>query len=186
MKIAVNVSARQFQQPNVVSMIKDAVERSGFDPRLLEIEITESTAMLDPALTADILHDLKSLGMTIAIDDFGVGHSSLNYLKRFPIDTLKIDQSFIQDITRGGSDGAIVSAVIAMGKALHIRVIAEGVETQEQLNFLKEHGCFEFQGYLFSRPMAANALTEMIHAASPGAYTRRYARTIQAVPTPDH
>jgi len=186
MKIAVNVSARQFQQANVVSMIKGAVDRSGFDPRLLEIEITESTAMLDPALTADILLDLKNLGMSIAIDDFGVGHSSLNYLKRFPIDTLKIDQSFVKDITRGGSDGAIVSAVIAMGKALDIRVIAEGVETQEQLNFLKEHGCYEFQGYLFSRPMAANALTEMIHTASPGAYTHRYARTLHAVSTADH
>jgi diguanylate cyclase (GGDEF)-like protein/PAS domain S-box-containing protein len=186
MKIAVNVSPRQFQQPNVVSMIKDAVDRSGFDPRLLEIEITESTAMLDPAMTAEILLDLKNLGMSIAIDDFGVGHSSLNYLKRFPIDTLKIDQSFVKDITRGGSDGAIVSAVIAMGKALNIRVIAEGVETQEQLNFLKEHGCFEFQGYLFSRPMAASALTEMIHTASPGAYTHRYARTIHATAPGEH
>ncbi|MDQ6800446.1 MAG: EAL domain-containing protein [Acidobacteriota bacterium] len=186
MKIAVNVSARQFQQPNVVSMIRDAVERSGFDPRLLEIEITETTAMLDPSLTAEILLDLKKLGMSIAIDDFGVGHSSLNYLKRFPIDTLKIDQSFVSDITRGGSDGAIVSAVIAMGKALNIRVIAEGVETQEQLTFLKEHGCYEFQGYLFSRPMAANQLTEMIHTASPGAYTHRYARTIQTVSPSDH
>ena len=186
MKIAVNVSARQFQQPNVVSMIKDALDRSGFDPRLLEIEITETTAMLDPALTADILLDLKNLGMSIAIDDFGVGHSSLNYLKRFPIDTLKIDQSFVKDITRGGSDGAIVSAVIAMGKALNIRVIAEGVETQEQLEFLKAHGCHEFQGYLFSRPMAPSALTEMIHTASPGAYTHRYARTIHAAAPAEH
>ncbi len=186
MKIAVNVSARQFQQPNVVSMIKGAVDRSGFDPHLLEIEITESTAMQDPSLTAEILLDLKNLGMSIAIDDFGVGHSSLNYLKRFPIDTLKIDQSFVKDITRGGSDGAIVSAVIAMGKALNIRVIAEGVETQEQLNFLKEHGCYEFQGYLFSRPMAASALSDMIHTASPGAYTHRYARTIQATPPSGH
>ncbi len=186
MRIAVNVSARQFQQPNVVSMIRDAVERSGFDPQFLEIEITESTAMQDPDLTAEILLDLKNLGMSIAIDDFGVGHSSLNYLKRFPIDTLKIDQSFVQDITRGGSDGAIVSAVIAMGKALNIRVVAEGVETTEQLKFLRDHGCYEFQGYLFSRPMAANALTEMIQTASPGAYTHRYARTIQAVPSTDH
>src|SRR5438132_9172195 len=186
MKIAVNVSARQFQQPNVVSMIKDAIERSGFDPHFLEIEITESTAMQDPDLTAEILLDLKNLGMSVAIDDFGVGHSSLSYLKRFPIDALKIDQSFVQDITREGSDGAIVSAVIAMGKALNIRVIAEGVETQEQLNFLKEYGCYEFQGYLFSRPMAANALTEMIHTASPGAYTHRYARTIHASAPGDH
>jgi diguanylate cyclase (GGDEF)-like protein len=182
MKIAVNVSARQFQQPNVVSMIRDAIERSGFDPNYLEIEITESTAMLNPDLTAEILLDLKSLGVSIALDDFGVGHSSLSYLKRFPIDALKIDQSFVQDIARGGSDGAIVSAVIAMGKALNIRVIAEGVETPEQLKFLKDHGCVEFQGYLFSRPMAANALTEMIHTASPSAYTHSYARTIHAVP----
>jgi EAL domain-containing protein (putative c-di-GMP-specific phosphodiesterase class I) len=180
MRIAVNVSARQFQQPNVVSMIKDAIERSGFDPRYLEIEITETTAMQDPELTADILLDLKNLGLSVAIDDFGVGHSSLNYLKRFPIDALKIDQSFVQDITRGGSDGAIVSAVIAMGKAMNIRVIAEGVETPEQLKFLKEHGCHEFQGYLFSRPMTATALTEMIHNATPSAYTHRYARTIAA------
>jgi diguanylate cyclase (GGDEF)-like protein/PAS domain S-box-containing protein len=186
MRIAVNVSPRQFQQPNVVSMIQDAIERSGFDPHFLEIEITESTAMQDPELTAGILHDLKDLGMSIAIDDFGVGHSSLNYLKRFPIDALKIDQSFVQDITRGGSDGAIVSAVIAMGKALNIRVIAEGVETVEQLKFLQDHGCHEFQGYLFSRPMAPNALSEMIQNATPGAYTRNYARAVAGVPAAEH
>jgi diguanylate cyclase (GGDEF)-like protein/PAS domain S-box-containing protein len=186
MRMAVNVSARQFQQPNVVSMIRDSVERSGFDPHYLEIEITESTAMQDPDLTAEILLDLKNLGMTVAIDDFGVGHSSLSYLKRFPIDALKIDQSFVQDIAREGSDGAIVSAVIAMGKALNIRVIAEGVETAEQLKFLRDHGCVEFQGYLFSRPMAASALTEMIQNASPGAYTHHYARTIQIVPSSEN
>jgi len=181
-RIAVNVSARQFQQPNVVSLIKAALERSGFDPQFLEIEITETTAMSDPNLTADILGDLKDLGISVAIDDFGVGHSSLNYLKRFPIDVLKIDQTFVQDIAGGGSDGAIVSAVIAMGRALNIRVIAEGVETEEQLAFLREHGCYEVQGYLFCRPMAADALTEMIQTSAPGAYTRSYARAIQPVP----
>ncbi|HEY3052757.1 MAG TPA: EAL domain-containing protein [Thermoanaerobaculia bacterium] len=185
-RIAVNVSARQFQQPNIVSVISEALERSGFDPHCLEIEITESTAMHNPDLTADILLDLKNLGISVAIDDFGVGHSSLSYLKRFPIDALKIDRSFVKDITREGSDGAIVSAVIAMAKALNIRVIAEGVETDEQLKFLREHGCFEFQGYLFSRPLPAEALTEMIHSASAGAYTRRYARTIQTAPPTDH
>src|SRR5437899_13091104 len=98
--------------------------------------------------------------MNIALEEYGMGNISLNYLQPFHIETMKIDLSFVKDITRGGSDGAIVSAVIAMGKALNIRVIAEGVETQEQLNFLKEHGSYEFQGYLFSRPNAANALTE--------------------------
>lgn len=186
MRIAVNVSARQFQQPNIVSVIYEALERSGFDPHCLEVEITESTAMHNPDLTADILLDLKHLGISIAIDDFGVGHSSLNYLKRFPIDALKIDRSFVQDINRGGSDAAIVCAVIAMAKALNIRVIAEGVETEEQLNFLKEHGCFEFQGYLFSRPLPVDALSEMIQSASAGAYTRRFARSIQAVPPLEH
>ena len=185
-RMAVNVSARQFQQPNVVSMIHDALERSGFDPECLEIEITESTAMENPNLTAEILLDLKTLGISVAIDDFGVGHSSLNYLKRFPIDTLKIDQSFVRDITRGGSDGAIVSAVIAMGKALNIRVVAEGVETTEQLEFLREHGCYEYQGYLFSRPMAAPALSRMMQDSSPGAYTRRYARTVQSIHSIDN
>jgi len=175
-KIAVNVSARQFQQPNIVSVIYEALDRSGFDPHSLEIEITESTAMHNPDLTADILLDLKNLGISIAIDDFGIGHSSLNYLKRFPIDALKIDRSFVQDIDRGGSDAAIVNAVIAMAKALDIRVIAEGVETDEQLNFLKEHGCYEFQGYLFSRPMPAESLTEIVHGAASGSYVRRYAR----------
>jgi len=185
-RIAVNVSARQFQQPNLVTMIAEALERSGFDPHCLELEITESTAMQNPDLTVDTLIDLKHLGISVAIDDFGVGHSSLNYLKRFPIDALKIDRSFVQDLTRGGSDGAIVSAVIAMAKALNIRVIAEGVETDEQLSCLQEHGCYEFQGYLFSRPVPAEALTEMINNSSVGAYTRSYAVAIQKAPTIDH
>ena len=185
-RIAVNVSARQFQQPNLVSMVESALKRSGFDPRFLEIEITESTAMADPNLTADILCELKDLGLSVAIDDFGVGHSSLNYLKRFPIDALKIDRTFVQDIARGGSDGAIVSAVIAMARALDIRVSAEGVETDEQLAFLREHGCYEVQGYLFCRPMTAETLTEMIETAAPGAYTHSYARSIPPRPSVEH
>ncbi|MFZ2491475.1 MAG: EAL domain-containing protein [Thermoanaerobaculia bacterium] len=183
-RMAVNVSARQFQQPNIVSIIHGALERSGFDPNYLEIEITESTAMFNPDLTAEILLDLKTLGMSVAIDDFGVGHSSLNYLKRFPIDALKIDQSFVQDISRGGNDGAIISAVIALSKALNIRVIAEGVETEEQLKFLRDHGCHEAQGYLFCRPMPADTLTRMIDTATPGTYTRKYARRVQVHAAP--
>lgn len=163
LRIAVNFSARQFQQPNLVALIREALERSSLDPHCLELEITESTAMQNPDLTAGILLDLKKLGISIAIDDFGVGYSSLNYLKRFPIDAIKIDRTFVEDIARGESDAAIVSAVIAMAKALKLRVVAEGVETDEQLEFLKEHGCFEFQGYLLSRPLPAEAVTEMIH-----------------------
>ena len=184
LRIAVNVSARQFQQPNIVSVIEAALERTGFDPNYLEIEITESTAMFNPDLTADILLDLKNLGISVAIDDFGVGHSSLNYLKRFPIDALKIDQSFVQDITRGASDGAIISAVIALSKALNLRVVAEGVETEDQLKFLRDHGCHEAQGYLFCRPMPADALSKMMESATPGAYTRRYARKVLAAAPP--
>ncbi|PYQ52046.1 MAG: hypothetical protein DMF59_06080 [Acidobacteria bacterium] len=186
MKMAVNVSPRQFQQPNFVSLIRNTLERTNLDPHSLEIEITETTAMQNPALTADILLDLKSLGISIAIDDFGIGHSSLNYLKRFPIDAVKIDQSFVSDITRGGSDAAIVVAVIAMAKAMNIRVIAEGVETDEQLNFLRENGCYEFQGYLLSRPLPAEALADMLQGPSAGVYTRRYARGLHKVSPTDH
>ena len=176
MKISVNVSPRQFAEPNIVATIQAALDRTGFDPRLLEIEVTESTAMLDPEATAGILRELKSLGISIAIDDFGIGHSSLNYLKRFPIDTLKIDQSFVKDISRGTSGRAIVSAVIAMGKALGIRLVAEGVETHEQLEFLRSEGCYEFQGFLFSKAQAAPALHGLVHSANPEAFAQCYAR----------
>lgn len=164
-----------------------ALERSGLDAHCLEVEITESTAMHNPDLTADILLELKELGITVAIDDFGVGYSSLNYLKRFPIDAIKIDRTFVEDIARGGSDAAIVSALIAMAKALKLRVIAEGVETEEQLEFLEEHGCIEFQGYLLSRPLPAEAVTEMIRDASTGKHQpRRPGRGIQSARFTDH
>ena len=189
MRMSVNVSPHHFQQPNIVATISEALAKTGFDPHDLEIEITEGTAMQNPDFTADVLLELKSLGMSIAIDDFGVGHSSLNYLKRFPIDALKIDRSFVMDINRGGTDGAIVSAVIAMARALQIRVIAEGVETEEQFEFLREHGCYEFQGYLFSRPMPVDALGDMVRKAIPDTYN--FARTygqnaLHVVPDIDH
>jgi EAL domain-containing protein (putative c-di-GMP-specific phosphodiesterase class I) len=184
--ISVNVSSHQVMSSDFVETVATVLSSTDTDPKLVTLEVTESVFVQDLERALVVLRKLKDLGVKLALDDFGTGYSSLNYLKRFPIDTLKIDQSFVQDITRGGSDGAIVSAVIAMGKALNIRVIAEGVETQEQLKFLTEHGCHEFQGYLFSRPMAASALTEMIHTASTGAYTHRYARTIQAVAPLEH
>ena len=120
--------------------------------------------MQNPTVTAEILQDLKKLGISIVIDDFGIGHSSLNYLKRFPIDGLKIDRTFVEDMVTDASDAAIVSAIIAMAHALTLRVTAEGVETEDQLRFLDAHGCSSIQGYLVGRPMSADAITKMLRS----------------------
>ncbi len=162
LRIAVNVSAAQFRQRHLVRTIRNSLEELQVDPTRLEVEITESTAMLNPDITAEILEELKALGISIVIDDFGIGHSSLNYLKRFPIDGLKIDRTFVQDMTSDASDAGIVAAVIAMAHALNLRVTAEGVETQQQLAILEGHGCSLIQGYLLSRPVSAERLTEMM------------------------
>lgn len=152
-QIAVNVSAVEFHHKGFLAGIEAILSDTGLDPHYLELEMTESGLMQDIQPTTSILHALKKLGVHIAVDDFGTGYSSLSYLRRFPIDTLKIDQSFVQDIGGEGGD-AIVNAIIAMGTGLHRRVIAEGVETQEQLAFLKSHHCTEVQGFFFSHPMA--------------------------------
>jgi diguanylate cyclase (GGDEF)-like protein len=164
LRIAVNVSAAQFRQRHLVRTIRNSLEEMAVDPKRLEVEITESTAMLNPDMTAEILEELKALGVSIVIDDFGIGHSSLNYLKRFPIDGLKIDRTFVQDMTSDASDAGIVAAVIAMAHALNLRVTAEAVETQQQLELLESHGCSLIQGYLLSRPVSAERLTEMMRA----------------------
>ena len=161
-RIAVNVSAAQFQQRSLVRTVRGIVEECGLDPTRLEVEITESTAMQNPGASADILHELKNLGVSIVIDDFGIGHSSLNYLKRFPIDGLKIDRTFVQDMITDPSDAGIVAAVIAMARALNLQVTAEGVETEEQLSFLESHACSVIQGYLVSRPVSAPTITQML------------------------
>ena len=166
-RVAVNVSAAQFRQRHLVRTVRNALEEYGIDPTRLEIEITESTAMQNPAITAEILHELKALGVSVVIDDFGIGHSSLNYLKRFPIDGLKIDRTFVQDMIQDTSDAGIVSAVIAMAHALNLRVVAEGVETEEQLRFLERRGCSSIQGFLLSRPVDAEVMTNMLRAAPP-------------------
>ncbi|HUP50704.1 MAG TPA: EAL domain-containing protein [Thermoanaerobaculia bacterium] len=165
-RIAVNVSAAQFRQRHLVGTIRNALRDFSLDPTQLEIEITESTAMHNPAATAEILEELKELGVSIVIDDFGIGHSSLNYLKRFPIDGLKIDRTFVQDMTADASDAAIVAAIIAMAEALNLRVIAEGVETEQQLAFLQAHGCSVIQGYLISRPVSAETIREILRSGA--------------------
>ncbi len=182
LRVAVNVSAAQFQQRHLVRTIREAIDHWAIDPAHLEMEITESTAMQNPDLTAAILQELKQLGISVVIDDFGVGHSSLNYLKRFPIDGLKIDKSFVDDMTHDESDAAIVSAVIAMARALKLRVTAEGVETEEQLAFLEAHDCYEFQGYLLSRPLPPEGVTNLLRAET-SAYAQLSRRYVPVAPS---
>jgi diguanylate cyclase (GGDEF)-like protein/PAS domain S-box-containing protein len=156
--MSVNLSFRQFQQNDIVESVRRVLAETGLNPAALELEITETTAMQNAETTVAVLHGLRALGVSIAIDDFGTGYSSLNYLKRFPITAVKIDRAFIRDLAASEADGAIVSAVVGMAHALKLRVIAEGVETEEQLSFLRRRGCDAAQGYLFSRPVAAAAL----------------------------
>jgi diguanylate cyclase (GGDEF)-like protein len=156
--VSVNLSARQFAQPDLVDQIRGVLADTALEPQFLELEITESNAMQNAENTIHTLRELKQLGVRIAMDDFGTGYSSLNYLKRFPIDTLKLDQMFVQDVNTDAADAAIVSAVITMAQSLRLAVVAEGVETEEQLAFLRREGCDRIQGYLFSAPMSAEEL----------------------------
>jgi diguanylate cyclase (GGDEF)-like protein len=160
-RLAVNLSMRQFHQPDFVRMVAEVLRDTGLDPRYLELEITESIAMRDAAFTAQILRRLRDSGIRVAIDDFGTGYSSLKYLKDLPIDGLKIDRSFISDLQSDTNDATIASNIIAIGHSLGLNVIAEGVETEEQLAFLRERQCDEFQGFIWARPMPARSLGEL-------------------------
>jgi EAL domain-containing protein (putative c-di-GMP-specific phosphodiesterase class I) len=154
--MAVNLSAAQFRQTNLVQQTTTILSESGLDARYLELELTESLAMEDPHAAIKIIDALQATGITIAIDDFGTGYSSLSYLKRFNISKLKIDQSFVRDIPSDPNDCAIVDAIITMAHSMGFSTIAEGVETVEQLAFLRQHGCHEVQGYYFSKPLPAD------------------------------
>jgi EAL domain-containing protein (putative c-di-GMP-specific phosphodiesterase class I) len=162
LSIAVNISPREFRQKDLASTIARVLQDTGFDPRRLGLELTESMLMRDFDTAARALAELKSLGVHISLDDFGIGYSSLSYLKRFPIDTLKIDQSFVREITSDPDSAAIADAIIAMAHSLHLAVIAEGVETPGQLAALRARGCDRMQGYLFSRPVPADELARLI------------------------
>ena len=168
-QIAVNVSSREFRSKDFLKSVISILDDTGLDPCRLELEMTESGLMQDTEPTTVLLTELKKLGVQIAIDDFGTGYSSLSYLLRFPIDTLKIDQSFVQDLENdtGGSGEAIVSAVIGMGTSLKQRVVAEGIETQQQLAFLQSHHCAEGQGYFFSRPVPAVEFAALLEKPAP-------------------
>lgn len=162
LRIAVNLSVRQFGQHDLARSVATTLHKTGLPPHLLKLELTESLVMSDIEHAAVVLAELKALGVLVALDDFGTGHSSLLYLKRLPIDTLKIDQCFVRDITHVPDDAAIVVSIISLAHNLRRHVIAEGVETREQLDYLRQHGCREMQGYYFSRPVPASEFQQLL------------------------
>jgi diguanylate cyclase (GGDEF)-like protein/PAS domain S-box-containing protein len=162
MTMAVNVSSRQFQSANFTENLFRILFDIGLDPKFLELEVTESLLMKRPDFTASILNTLRERGVQVAIDDFGTGYSSLSYLSKLPIDTLKVDQSFVRQITKTPNETSIVAAIIGMGQNLKLRVVAEGVETVEELKFLQALGCEEAQGYLFSRPVTCDKFEALV------------------------
>ncbi|MBI2508742.1 MAG: EAL domain-containing protein, partial [Betaproteobacteria bacterium] len=162
LRIAVNLSARQFAHENLLQDVARVLNETGLDPTALEFEITESMVMHNPEHAVKLLNSLKAMGIHLSIDDFGTGYSSLNYLKRFPIDSVKIDRSFIQDLPGDSDDAAITRAIIAMAHSLRLKVVAEGVETEEQLGFLRDYDCDEVQGYYFSRPLPEAELVHLL------------------------
>src|SRR5574343_953791 len=172
--MAVNVSARQFRQPDFVMQVGDALSRHDVDPGLLKLELTESLLLDNVEEVVEKMQALRRMGVRFSLDDFGTGYASLSYLKRFPFEQLKVDRSFIRDMLRNSDDAGIVRAIIAMGNTLRLNVVAEGVEDTEQHAYLVQHGCAFFQGYLFGKPMsfaefrqqAKNAVTDAQSVAS--------------------
>ncbi|MDO8413969.1 MAG: EAL domain-containing protein [Gallionellaceae bacterium] len=160
--VAVNLSARQFRQQDLVEVVSRVLQETGLDPTLLELELTESLIMQNVNTAIDTLTQLKDMGVKLSIDDFGTGYSSLSYLKRFPIDFLKIDQSFVRDITTDKDDAAIAKTIISMSHDMELKVIAEGVETEAQESFLRQYHCDEMQGYFFSKPVPATGIASLL------------------------
>lgn len=160
--IAVNLSARQFDDDALYDTVADALTVSGLDPIWLELEITESLIMRNADQTVNVLQRFSDLGLNISIDDFGTGYSSLSYLKCFPVDSLKVDRSFIRGTPQDADDSAITRAIIAMSHSLGLKVIAEGVETEEQLEFLRALECDQVQGYIFSEPLTADEFADLL------------------------
>jgi len=169
--MSVNMSAIDFRQRDFVDGIEQILEQTGLEPSLLELEITEGVLMQNIETTVNSLNRLKAMGVRLAIDDFGTGYSSLSYLQRFPIDVLKIDQSFIRGLSKDSNDAALVSAIISLGRSLKLTIIAEGVETLEQLNFLRAHQCEEGQGYYFSKAVEPDSFVQYLWSVKPAPFT---------------
>ena len=165
--MSVNMSAIDFRQRDFIDGIEQTLKQTGLDPALLELEITEGVLMQNVESTVNALTRLKEMGVRLAIDDFGTGYSSLSYLRRFPIDVLKIDQSFIRGLSNDSNDAALVSAIISLGRSLKLTIIAEGVETLEQLDFLKAHRCEEGQGFYFSKAVEPDAFVRYLGSVKP-------------------
>ncbi|RZL05182.1 MAG: EAL domain-containing protein, partial [Rubrivivax sp.] len=168
LSIAVNVSVRQFRHPDFVDMVMAAITRTGIRPHKLKLELTESLLADRMEITIDKMGMLKALGVTLSLDDFGVGYSSLSVLKRLPLDQLKIDKGFVADVLTDPNDAAISRAIIALAQSLSLQVVAEGVETQEQRDFLAYQGCDQFQGHLFAKPLPIEALDALLQNPTAG------------------
>lgn len=169
MRMSVNVSGQHFRQKSLSATVRRVIEESGVAPHRLELELTEGILMKNAMETITTLNELKEMGVSLSVDDFGTGYSSLSYLTRFPLNVLKIDRSFVANVTVDTENAAIITAIIAMAHTLKLKIIAEGVETVEQMHFLCDHGCQEMQGYLFSRPLPAEAATRMLREGLDGA-----------------
>ncbi len=178
LSMAVNLSPRQFSDENLLQDIDDALAASGMPPALLQLEITEGMVMHNVGRAIELLEIIRGRGVRLAIDDFGTGYSSMSLMKKFPVDTIKIDRSFVQDLPHDSEDRAIAQAIISMGKALGLTVVAEGVETADQAAFLRERGCDEMQGYLFSKPVPAERIPDLLHSS------RLFAPPLQSVEPP--
>ncbi len=165
--VAVNISGHQLQQKDLVATIHKVLNKTGLDPCYLELEVTETVIMQNPDFAAAVLNELREIGIRLAIDDFGTGYSSLAHLKRFCVDSLKIDKAFVRDVDSNSTDAAIASAIIAMGASLKMEVIAEGVETEGQLSFLRKNMCNTMQGYLFSRPVPPEEIQHLLRQHNP-------------------
>src|ERR1700704_2930975 len=165
LRIAINISARQMSDKGLVEFLSETIKKTGLTVESLELEITESAVMSNHEHAEKVLNELKGLGFHLTMDDFGTGYSSLAYLKRFPFDSVKIDQSFVRGIPSSRDDCAIVEAIIAMAHSLELKVVAEGVETQDQSEFLRELGCDQIQGYVFSKPIPSAEIVSLLYKA---------------------
>jgi EAL domain-containing protein (putative c-di-GMP-specific phosphodiesterase class I) len=167
LRVAINLSAQQLRQADLVDQVEQSLRRHGALPALLEVEVTESEAMADPVQACEVLCRLKALGVCIALDDFGTGHSSLTHLRQLPVSRIKIDREFVTPLLCSSADATFVRAIVVLAKTLNLHVVAEGVETTEQLGLLTEYGCDAYQGWLFSRAVPAEHIAQLLQALQP-------------------